>query len=78
LLTQLTAALFRETNPAPLKYALSLLGLMSTKVRLPLVEPTQETRREIKAALARLDEGYSDYMVASVPRQQEEVRAAAR
>ena len=30
---RLTAALFRESSPAPLKYALSLLGLMSPKVR---------------------------------------------
>ena len=46
MLAQLSTALSRETNPAPLKYALSLLGLMSAKVRLPLVEPTLDTRRE--------------------------------
>jgi len=34
-IAQLTYALFREPNPVPLKYALSLLGLMSPKVRLP-------------------------------------------
>ena len=39
-IAKLTAVLFRETSPAPLKYALSLLGLMSAKVRLPLVEVT--------------------------------------
>ena len=34
----LTTALFRESNPVPVKYALALLGLMSPAVRLPLVE----------------------------------------
>jgi hypothetical protein len=28
---------FRETNPVPVKYALALLGIISPKVRLPLV-----------------------------------------
>jgi dihydrodipicolinate synthase/N-acetylneuraminate lyase len=48
---QLTAALFRESNPAPLKYALSLLGLMSPKVRLPLVELTNPTKAELAGIL---------------------------
>ena len=34
----LTSALFREANPVPLKYAMCVLGLMSPRVRLPLVE----------------------------------------
>jgi 4-hydroxy-tetrahydrodipicolinate synthase len=76
-LAQLTAALFRETNPAPLKYALSLLGLMSAKVRLPLVEPTLETRREIKAALAQVEECCSDYLVADARGLTERARVAA-
>jgi 4-hydroxy-tetrahydrodipicolinate synthase len=37
-IAQLTAALLCETNPVALKYALSLFGLMSPRVRLPLVE----------------------------------------
>jgi 4-hydroxy-tetrahydrodipicolinate synthase len=78
LLAQLTAALFRETNPAPLKYALSLLGLMSAKVRLPLVEPTQETRREVKAALAEVENGYADFMISGARRLEETIRAVAR
>ena len=44
---KLTAALFRETSPAPLKYALSLLGLMLPKVRPPLVELTNQTKAEV-------------------------------
>ena len=50
-LAQLTSALFRETSPAPLKYALSLLGLMSAKVRLPLVEPMPETQDKVRHAM---------------------------
>jgi 4-hydroxy-tetrahydrodipicolinate synthase len=75
MLAQLTSALFRETNPAPVKYALSLLGQMSASVRLPLVEPTLDTRREIQAALARVEECSPDYLVAD--RRLAVVRAAA-
>jgi 4-hydroxy-tetrahydrodipicolinate synthase len=48
---KLTAVLFRETSPAPLKYALSLLGLMSPRVRLPLVELTARTKAEVAAVM---------------------------
>ena len=44
---QLTATLFRESNPAPVKYALSVMKMMSPRVRLPLVEPRSETKAEI-------------------------------
>ena len=64
---RLTAALFGETNPAPLKYALSRLGLMSPRVRLPLVEPGEPTRHAIATALADIRAGYADYMVPAVP-----------
>lgn len=77
MLARLTAALSRETNPAPLKYALSLLGLMSTKVRLPLVEPTLDTRREIKAALGRIEECSADYLVADTHSCPDNARVAA-
>jgi 4-hydroxy-tetrahydrodipicolinate synthase len=60
---QLTAALFCESNPGPVKYALSLLGLMSTRLRLPLVEPTEATRRAVRAAVRAIDDGYSDYLI---------------
>jgi 4-hydroxy-tetrahydrodipicolinate synthase len=49
---ELTAALFREPNPAPVKYALSLLGLMSPKVRLPMVELTDQSKAELAQVLA--------------------------
>lgn len=63
---QLTAALFGESNPAPLKYALSLLGLMSPKVRLPLVELTNPTKAELTAILAQVCDGYSDSMIGKI------------
>lgn len=47
----LSKAMFIETNPAPIKYAMSVLGLPSGKVRLPLVEPIKENRMLIKKAL---------------------------
>jgi 4-hydroxy-tetrahydrodipicolinate synthase len=66
-LARLTAALFREASPAPLKYALSRLGLMSSRLRLPLVEPTAQTRSEIDAVLADLSERYGEGLVRNTP-----------
>jgi 4-hydroxy-tetrahydrodipicolinate synthase len=60
---RLTDALFREGNPSPVKYALGLIGLMSARVRLPLVEPTEATRRGIRTALADVVESCPDYLV---------------
>jgi 4-hydroxy-tetrahydrodipicolinate synthase len=76
---QLTAALFCETNPVPLKYALSLLGLMSPRVRLPLVEPGDRTKIAIASALAQLCDEYSDSMIGKIgqsPRASRRVAAA--
>jgi 4-hydroxy-tetrahydrodipicolinate synthase len=61
----LTAILFRETSPSPLKYALSLLGLILPAVRLPLVQPSGQLRSEIAAALMKLCEMHPDYMIGS-------------
>jgi 4-hydroxy-tetrahydrodipicolinate synthase len=55
-LGQLTAALSREQTPTPLKYALSLLGLMSPRVRLPLVELAEPSKIDIAAAMRTLCE----------------------
>jgi 4-hydroxy-tetrahydrodipicolinate synthase len=63
VVARLTAALFLESNPAPVKYALSVMRIMSRAVRLPLVELKNETKAEIDAVLAQLAEGYSDYMI---------------
>lgn len=44
--------LFLETNPAPVKAALALLGLCEEELRLPLVPVTAATRTRLKATLA--------------------------
>ena len=46
-LLPLIDAMFAETNPAPVKYAMSRLGLCSCEVRLPLAVPTEPTRQLI-------------------------------
>jgi 4-hydroxy-tetrahydrodipicolinate synthase len=40
-------ALFLETNPIPIKYALSLTGRMAPDVRLPLVLPSEPVRKRL-------------------------------
>ncbi len=50
-LLPLHRALFLETSPAPVKYALSVLGRCRETVRLPLVPPGEATRRAVEAAM---------------------------
>jgi 4-hydroxy-tetrahydrodipicolinate synthase len=64
-IAQLTAALFREGNPAPLKFALGQLGLMPGRLRLPLVDVGEATQRELVAVLSRIDADYADALVGS-------------
>ena len=51
ILSHLNKSLFVESNPSPVKYAASLLGLSPDDVRLPLVKVTEETKTIIKEAL---------------------------
>lgn len=51
-LAPLHRALFLETSPAPVKYALSSLGLCTDEVRLPLVPASAACRKAVDAALA--------------------------
>ena len=51
LLSLLHKALFIESNPSPVKYAASLLGLCSPDVRLPLVQVKEETKKKLSEAL---------------------------
>jgi 4-hydroxy-tetrahydrodipicolinate synthase len=44
-------ALFIESNPAPAKFAASLLGRMRNELRLPLVSVMPETETRLKAAM---------------------------
>ncbi|MFT4793452.1 MAG: 4-hydroxy-tetrahydrodipicolinate synthase [Paracoccaceae bacterium] len=50
-LMPLHTALFREPNPAPAKYALSLLGKCLEDVRSPMVTLTEETKAEVRAGM---------------------------
>jgi 4-hydroxy-tetrahydrodipicolinate synthase len=65
-IAQLTAALFCETNPVALKYALSLFGLMSLRVRLPLVELSDQYKPAIAAILAELCDTCPEGMIGRV------------
>ena len=51
LLQPLHSALFIESNPSPVKYAASLLGMCKPTVRLPLVEIRDETKKRVSEAL---------------------------
>jgi 4-hydroxy-tetrahydrodipicolinate synthase len=50
-LMPLHTALFLETNPAPAKYALSILGKCDETVRLPMVPVAASTRSAVRAAM---------------------------
>jgi 4-hydroxy-tetrahydrodipicolinate synthase len=65
-IVQLTAALFRETNPAPVKFALSLFGLMAPRLRLPLVEIGEKTKSELAGIVARLCDDWSASMIGRI------------
>jgi 4-hydroxy-tetrahydrodipicolinate synthase len=43
--------LFLETNPTPVKYAASLLGLMEDTVRLPLVPASDGAKQAVRSAM---------------------------
>ena len=46
--------LFLETNPAPVKYAMSTLGLCSEELRLPLYPPRDSTKEAVAEKLKSL------------------------
>jgi 4-hydroxy-tetrahydrodipicolinate synthase len=50
-LTPLHKALFLETSPAPVKYAVARLGRCTPEVRLPLVPAKAQTREAVDAAM---------------------------
>ncbi len=50
-LQPLHTSLFIESNPSPVKYAASLLGMCKPTVRLPLVEIREETKKKVSEAL---------------------------
>jgi 4-hydroxy-tetrahydrodipicolinate synthase len=48
-------AMFCEGNPAPAKYALELMGRISSEVRLPVMELTDASKEIVRNALADLE-----------------------
>ncbi len=54
LLFDFIKLMFKETNPAPIKYAMSCIELCSPELRLPLAIPEKNTREEIERALKGL------------------------
>lgn len=47
-------SLFAETNPSPIKFAMSSLGLCTEEVRLPLSPPRESTRAEVLLRLGEM------------------------
>jgi 4-hydroxy-tetrahydrodipicolinate synthase len=43
--------LFVETSPAPIKYAMSLIGKCSNQLRLPMVPVSQQTQSVVRDAM---------------------------
>ncbi|WP_024275572.1 4-hydroxy-tetrahydrodipicolinate synthase [Hyphomicrobium sp. 802] len=54
-LTPLHEVMFIETNPAPVKYAVSRLGFGTADMRLPMVPLTDASKRAIDQVLSDLD-----------------------
>jgi 4-hydroxy-tetrahydrodipicolinate synthase len=46
--------MFVETNPGPVKYAASRLGLCAPDMRLPLVPVTEQTKKTVDPVLAKM------------------------
>jgi 4-hydroxy-tetrahydrodipicolinate synthase len=55
-LLPLIKCLFLETNPSPIKYAMAQRGFCTPEVRLPLSEPRESTKLEIKNCLDAIAE----------------------
>lgn len=53
-LLPLYKALFIESNPIPVKYAMHYLGFCENEIRLPLIEASNETRRKIEEIITFL------------------------
>ena len=53
-LSSLHHALFIESSPGPVKYAVSLLGICNESTRLPLSEIKDDTKKIVKNCLQEL------------------------
>lgn len=52
-LSELNSLLFCETNPGPVKYLASVLGLCQLEYRLPMVAPSAENQKRLREAAER-------------------------
>lgn len=50
-MTPLVDAMFIETNPAPVKAALAIMGKIDDEIRLPLVQVSDATREKVRKAM---------------------------
>jgi 4-hydroxy-tetrahydrodipicolinate synthase len=50
-LAPLHTNIFIETSPAPIKYAMSLIGKCSEEVRLPMVPASEKARAAVREAM---------------------------
>jgi 4-hydroxy-tetrahydrodipicolinate synthase len=50
-LAPLHVNLFCETSPAPVKYAMSLIGKCAEEVRLPMVPASENARAKVREAM---------------------------
>lgn len=53
-LMPLNDALFKDTNPSPVKVALGMMGKITPKLRLPLGLPSAEIQQEVRESLIEL------------------------
>ena len=54
-------ALFLETNPSPIKYAMANKGLSGPELRLPMWYPSEENKRKIDAAIMEFEKEHLDF-----------------
>ena len=54
-LAPLHEVLFIETSPGPVKYAMSLMGVCSDELRLPLVSPSEATKARVRTVLRGME-----------------------
>ena len=66
-LAKLHNSLFLESSPGPVKYAASLIGLCSSETRLPLVEISENTKKNVSDCLKELKIILKKYRNQSLP-----------
>ena len=58
-LSNINGLLFIESNPSPVKYAASILGMCDYEIRLPLSRMDKENEIKLKEELKNLSLSYS-------------------